>query len=137
MHQEGNQSLDAIHQIELNLMLFFPDDYVPTFVANIQDLHRHRSFLKQISYTPFSFNFLLDIVLEAVRSRSRFRTLDCLRVLKGIKRDRLAQGEVLPPETLDKLFELYQKFVTHHNEEIRWAVNVLLKDQILRDWQLS
>lgn len=123
-------------RLELELMTFYPDEYVPKFVENIRDLYHYRSPLKQISFTQFSFDYLLNIVFEAAQSHARFRTLDCLRVLRAIKRDHTPAEFRFPPESVDKLFFIYKKFIAHQNEQVRWAVSVLLKDQVLSDWQV-
>lgn len=135
---DETQSFSAIvHELELQLMLFFPDDYVPKLVTDVRDVYRYRSFLRQLPYTDSSFKFLLNLVVDATHRSLRFRTFDCLRVLKSIKCDSLPAKHRFPSETVDKLFEIYQAFISHPKDEIQWAVSVLLKDQILKDWQLQ
>jgi hypothetical protein len=65
--------------------LLLPEEFPPIFVKGTKDIYEHRSLLKQLLLADYALNYLLDIIVKAVEDGTRFRTLDCLRVIKAIR----------------------------------------------------
>lgn len=129
--------LDSIRRtLELHLMRFYPEKYVPMYIKSVRDVYENRFTLRQIKYTEESFSYVVGLVVDAVVSNKRFRTLDCLKVIKKIVQNKPAEVK-LSEEIKESLFFLYQKYVFHTNEEVRWAVAVYLKNEILIDSQIA
>ncbi len=122
-------------KLELHLMRFAPDTYTPKFIKDIRDLYEYRFFIRQINFSEKSFLYLLDIVCQVVKNKGRFRTLDCLKVLKWILKDKPSDS-LLSSDVVDKLFFLYQAYVFHNNNELQRAVRIYLKDVILTDTKI-
>lgn len=128
--------LEQRHKIELLLMRFDPEKYVPLLIKSISDMYKHRYDLRQIIFTEESFLYLLNITIGTIEQKKRFRTLDTLQSLKIILRDR-AIDKPLTPEILNKLFFLYTTYISHRTKDVQWAVNTFLKDVILSDDQIQ
>jgi hypothetical protein len=116
--------------------LLMPETFLPKYVSNTKDIYNRRSLLKQILLSEYAINYLLDIIIKSVEEGARFRTLDCLRVIKAILRNNPFELE-LDSETVSKLFCLYKTFIVHKSEEVRACVNLLIRFQRLGDDEIG
>jgi len=112
--------------------LLLPEQSLPLHIQNAKDIYEHRNLLKQLLLSEYTINYLMDIIIESVNSKLRFRTLDCLRVIRAILRNNPFRVE-LGNLTISKLFFLHQAFILHKNEEVRACANVLVMSQCLDD----
>ena len=67
--------------------LLLPEQSLPLHIRNARDIYEHRNLLKQLLLDEYTINYLMDIIIESVVNKSRFRTLDCLRVIRAILRN--------------------------------------------------
>lgn len=121
------------NEIEL---LLAPEQFLPLYVKNTKDIYEHRHLLKQLLVSEYALNYLLDILIAVVKNRARFRTLDCLRVIRAILKNNpfeLKLGE----KTINKLFYLHQAYIFHKNQQVSACANVLVKSQSLDDESVS
>jgi hypothetical protein len=125
----------AREQFEIYLTLFEPEALLPSFARDIRSLQAHRLVLRNLPCTDFVVAHLSGLLLAAVESHQRFRTLDCLRTLRNVLRSEPAHP--LSSTTIDNLLELYRHYVFHPKEEIRWCVSTYIKDRELSDYQVS
>src|SRR4051794_20004850 len=59
-------------------LIFYPDDSIKEYVKDCRDIYQQRYLLRMIKYTNISFEYLVDIILDATRSGRKFRVLECL-----------------------------------------------------------
>jgi len=134
----GNRAMQEL--LEKHLMLFAPETYLPRYIRTARDIYQNRTLLRQLPSNQHTLNYLLDIIIKTVQEGIRFRTLDCLKVVKELVKGRPPEL-VLPSDTVDKLFSLYQEFVFHRNEEVQWCVSWFIKSVVLSDdsveWLIS
>lgn len=116
--------------------LLLPDEYLPLLIREPRDIYTYRHVLKQLILSSFSINYLLDILIEAVKTRARFRTLDCLKVLRSVLKNN-PFNVTLDGSTSSKLFYLFKMFVFHKNEHIRACANMLIWSQCLDEDELK
>ncbi|MEM5777815.1 MAG: hypothetical protein QXJ06_05245 [Candidatus Aenigmatarchaeota archaeon] len=129
-------SNDLKDYIEKQLMLFYPDKYLPKFVLSTRDIYNNRHILKFIKYNAKALNYLLDLILEDHTKRKRFRKLDCLKVIRSIIRNRDSKKS-MKRAIISKLFDVYKEFIFDKNEELKWCVSTFIKDQVLEKTALK
>lgn len=127
---------DKVRCWDLILLKYFPSDYIKKCVMSIRDVYRHRYILKEMASCEDAFNFILDILIDSVSSKARFKTLQSLNVIKGIKK-RFPEKFRFQPHTVDKLFFLFETFIFHSNPLVQESVNIYLKNQELKDVQIE
>jgi hypothetical protein len=79
---------------------------------------------------------LLDILIDVVKNRARFRTLDSLRVIRAILKNNpfeLKLGE----KAINKLFYLHKAYIFHKNQQVSACANMLVKSQNLDDESIN
>ncbi|TKJ30496.1 MAG: hypothetical protein CEE40_04675 [Chloroflexi bacterium B3_Chlor] len=134
------QDSDVPELLEKHLMRFYPERFLPNHVRTARDLFDNRRFVREFACDEFALKYLLDVIIEAVQDGERFRTLDCLRVIRDIVKRRPSELQ-LGCRTLDRLFFLYRAFIFHRNADVRWCVSWFVKDQVLDDdkirWLIS
>ena len=123
------QPISLLHELETSLVLFEPEKHLPQIARNVKDIYMQRFLLRDIPGSDFAVDYLASTVLEALKSKQRLRTYDCLKVIRSIIRNR--NTKQLSTKITHKLFNLYQIFVFSEREEIQWCVSVFLKDQLL------
>lgn len=116
--------------------LLLPEQSLPFYIQNARDIYEHRSLLKQLLLSEYTINYLMDIIIESVKSKSRFRTLDCLRVIRAILRNN-PFGLELGNLPISKLFFLHRAFIFHKNEQVSACANVLIMSQCLDDQSIK
>ena len=92
--------------------LLLPEQSLPLYIQSAKDIYERRSLLKQLLLNEYTLNYLMDIIIESVKSKSRIRTLDCLKVVRAILRNNPFDLELDNP-TISKLFFLHQTFIFH------------------------
>jgi hypothetical protein len=112
--------------------LLLPEEHLLAYVRDTKDIYEHRSLLKQLLLDDKVLDHVLDIVIRAIEDKARFRTLDCLKVIKAILRNN-PFGLELDTRIVRKLFYLYKTFIYHKSEEIQVCVNLLVRSQSLDD----
>ena len=112
--------------------LLLPEQSLPCYIHNARDVYEHRSLLMQLLFSEYTVNYLTDVIIASVKSKSRFRTLDCLRVIRAVLRNNPFDLG-LASSTISKLFYLHQTFIFHRNEQVRACANMLVKSQRLDD----
>lgn len=126
-------------ELEYYLVLFEPEEYLPTIVKDVKDIYIHRTLLRDISESPFAGDYLASIILGALESKARFRKYYCLKVLRSVVRN--VKASDLSTNITHKLFRIYQFLILTENDEIQWCMSALLKDQSLSeediDWLLK
>jgi hypothetical protein len=120
---------------EVNFLLL-PEESLPRYVRRTKDIYDHRNLLKRLLLSEYALNYLLDIVIESVKTKSGLRTLDCLKVIKAILRNNPFCIEI-SPQAIKKLFFLHQAFIFHRNEQVCACANVLIKSQRLDDESIA
>ena len=105
-------------------------------IKTVRDIYEYRAELKCIKGEVNDINHLLDLMVDAINEKLRFRQVDSIKILKKIFKNR-NESQYLPKPTVDKIFRLYQHYILHPNEDVQWAVSVMLKDQKLSDDQIS
>lgn len=123
------QPLSLLHALEMTLVLFEPEKRLPAITRNVKDIYTQRFLLRDIPSSEFAVDYLASIVIEAIESNQRFRTYDCLKVIRSVVRNK--KQARLSTRTTHKLFKIYKKFVFSEREEIQWCVSAFLKDQLL------
>jgi hypothetical protein len=116
--------------------LLLPEHSLPLRIQSAKDIYEYRNLLKQLLLSESTINYLMDIIIEAINNKSRFRTLDCLKVLRTILRNNPFETE-LSESTIKKIFFLHQTFILHKNEEVRACANSLVISRCLDDESVS
>jgi hypothetical protein len=112
--------------------LLIPEQSLPLYIQSTKDIYERRNLLKQLLLSENTINYLMDIIIESVNNKSRFRTLDCLKVLRAVLRNNPFEIE-LNESTIKKLFFLHQTFILHKNEDVRACANSLVMSRRLDD----
>jgi hypothetical protein len=112
--------------------LLLPEQSLPLRIQSTKDIYEHRNLLKQLLLSESTINYLMDIIIKSVNNKSRFRTLDCLKVLRAILRNNPFDTELSKP-TIRKLFFLHQTFILHKSKEVRACANSLVLSRCLDD----
>lgn len=130
------QDSDRLKQeLELYLVLIEPSEALPRLVKSAQDVYEYRSVLKRLPCTNETIKHLAKVVLNALESRTRFRKVECLKVLRAIiKNSNGVSG--LESETVRFLFQVYKNVIFNVPEEGQWAASILIKGQILEDAEI-
>lgn len=109
-------------------------------INNVKDVYEHRSVLKRIKSSDTIIAHIARLFLKAIRERRRFRTLDCLKVLRSLVKG-LPVDTALQAGTISALFEIYKHFIFSGKDEVEWCVSAMIKDKQLGDeavdWLLS
>lgn len=122
---------EAIDYLELHLLSYEPEQYVLRQIKTVRDVYEHRTPLKTFSGTDRIISHIAQILVDRIEDGKRMRTLDCLKVLRALVKK--ANPGDLKPETVGKLFRIYQQFIFRDNEDIQWCVSAILKDKPLTD----
>jgi len=112
--------------------LLLPEQSLPLHIQSVKNIYERRYLLKQLLLSEDTINYLLDIIIEAINNKARFRTLDCLRVLKAILRNN-PFGTDLSELTIKKLFFLHRTYILHKNEDVGACANSLVISRCLDD----
>lgn len=123
------QPLSLLNNLEMFLVLFEPEKHLSAIVRNVKDIYTQRFLLRDIQGSEFAVDYFASIVIEALERKQRFRTYDCLKVIRSIVRNK--KPDQLSTIMTHKLFKIYQTFVFSEREEIQWCVSAMLKDQLL------
>src|SRR5437588_1103003 len=116
-------------------LIFYPDEYIKGYIKNSRDIYQQRYLLRTIRYSNISFEYLVDIVLDAARNERRFRVLECLTVLRRILYSR---GNIeVERNIINKLFVLFQQYVFSPRRETGDQANNLIRNQILEAEHVS
>ncbi|ALL71664.1 hypothetical protein K788_00036910 (plasmid) [Paraburkholderia caribensis MBA4] len=122
--------------VERHFAIFEPDSYLPALAIDPRSLFENRIVLRQLPCTDFVICTLSDCLIDAIESGKRFRTFDCLKVIKHIVKYG-ARPHELSSKTIDRLFFLYRNFIFSSREEVQWCVSVFVKDQKLNEAHLK
>jgi hypothetical protein len=129
-----------LYSLEDYVLQYKPVEWVKKTVFTTKDIYDYRYALKRIESNPTLVDYIASIILQQVKTGKRFRKVDCLKVLKSIKRN-LPNYNELKSETIDKLFELYIYFIFFESDDILWSASSLLKDLNLSkksiDWLIE
>ena len=123
---------EAIQALRNRLILSMPADQIMERIHTLRDVYIYRSPLKQITGSDANVAYVAGLIREAIQSRKRFRTLDCLKVLRNLVKNTEIENP-LCPGTIKELFNIYKHFIFHRNEDVQWCASVILKDQPLDD----
>jgi hypothetical protein len=121
------------------LLLFYPDSHIQKYIKTPQDMYENRFLLRQIKYTSTSFRQIIQAAIDAMKDKSKTRTLRRLVVLKSIL---YGNGVIeLEKETIDMLFFLFQYYIfsqgTQIDPEIHRQANNLIRNQLLDSEQIA
>lgn len=125
---EKSQLRDAL---ELYLLPFYPEKYLPLFVGSVRQIYELRFIIRDLPCNDFTVGYIADLISRAVDSNLRFRVLDTMKTLKAILKN--GPGVLLSREVIKRLVLLYKHFVFSDKEDLRWCVSVFLKDRLLDD----
>jgi hypothetical protein len=133
-----NQALK--NRLELNLMRFSPEKYLPKHVMTVQDIYVKREFVRELPCNDYTLNYLLDILIQAIEKKKRFRTLYCLKAIRWTIRNKPDDG-ALSDLVVEKLFFIYKNFINDHREDVQWCVSAFIMSQPLSEenirWLIS
>ncbi len=121
----------AIACLKEHLLKYEPENLIKN-IKTIKDIYQYRYTLKQIDSSSAVILLVTDLVLRAIQNKTRFRTLDCLKVLRSLIKQ-LPKNDDLSEDTLIKLFEIYKHFVFSEREDVQWCVSSIIKDKVLGD----
>jgi hypothetical protein len=121
----------AVEYLDRHLLTLQPEEYVLHLIHTVRDIFENRSVLKALEPTDRLVSLIADIILVALTNGQRMRTIECLRVLRSLTKR--IDTMLMQPETIDKLFRIYQKFILHPNKTVGWCVSTILKDKPLSD----
>jgi hypothetical protein len=127
---------EAVRSIELALMLFDPDEFMPKILRSVDDVADHRSRLRHCTYTNFAVTHLIHLVWKRIHEKRRKNLLYGLQAIKWLLNNRTDRAGPLEPRITDHLFELHALFVFDRLEDIRWCVSAILRDKALRPEQV-
>jgi hypothetical protein len=127
---------DVKTELRWRLARLRPMPGVVKAISSVDDIFVNRYHIRDAKCTVDDLRRLLDLVIAAFDQRRRFRQLDCLKVLKRIIRG-WPPGDKFPADITDQLFRLYKHYIFSANEDVQWAVSVMLKGQVLRDEQVQ
>ena len=113
-------------------LLKYETENLFNIIRNVKDVYQYRYIIKQVESSDKAVAAITDLILAAIQRRQRFRTLDCLKVLKSLVKN-LSEGNDLPKETTAKLFEIYKHFILTGRDDIKWCVSSIIKDKKLDD----
>jgi hypothetical protein len=111
-------------------------EIVVSSINSVADIFRMRKELKQIAGFDEDLRHLLKLLVDATESNKKFRQVECIKTIKRIFKNRTGEC-ALPSDILNLVFILYQNYIFHRNEDVRWGVSVMLKHQILEDSQIQ
>ncbi len=128
LHMEKTTLQQAIEYLQSRLE---PEEYVLNTIHSVRDIYLYRAWLKQIAGTDVIISHVSQIMVDALDTGYRMRTLDCLKVLHSLTKS--VEPISLRQSTVEKLFRVYQEFIFHSNDSVRWCVSAILKDKIMTD----
>jgi len=123
-------------ELEWHLARIAPTSIVKKEIKTVRDIYEKRGALKLIRGEPSDLNHLLNLVVNALKKNEQFRRVYSIKILKRIFKNRDSK-EGLPQEIIDSVFWLYKYFIFHPNEDVQWAVSVMLKNQQLSNDQIG
>ncbi len=128
---------NVLKSLELALMTFGPDVFIPKYLRSVDDVASHRSILRSCAYSDHGIRYLSDLIWERVSERKRKNLIYGLQAIKWLLKNRDEKSSRIAQPTVDCLFELYRFFVFDRLDDIRWSVSAILKDKILRPAQVQ
>jgi hypothetical protein len=130
---------EAINYLKEHLLKYEPEKLFHN-IKSVKDIYEYRRTLKEIKSSSKAVALIADMILTAIQKKLRFRTLDCLKVLRNLIKQ-LPENHELTEETLTQLFEIYKHFIFSDRKEIHWCVSSIIKDKKLGeeavDWLVS
>lgn len=121
-----------LQMLRKHMMVLDPDRYLPEFVKEPRDIYEERYLLRFLPCTDFVINHISDVLCVAVANKKRFRVYDCLKVLRGIIRNRPPTSG-LSADTVEKLFALYKQFIFKVRVDVQWCLSSIMKDHLLSE----
>jgi len=130
--------------LEQLLITFAPDkciSYIHENILQTNDIAENRFPLIEIPYKTEWFNYLLDIIINAINEGKRFRKVEVLKVIKKIVTNQIYIYELtgnltIEETTTNKLFYIYQAFF-NGSKRLQECISVLLKSQELNEEQIN
>jgi len=113
-------------------LLKYETENLFNIIRSVKDIYQYRYTIKQVESSDKTIAAIADLILAAIQKKQRFRTLDCLKVLKSLVKN-LPESNDLSEETTAKLFEIYKYFILSERENIQWCVSSIIKDKKLSD----
>jgi len=113
-------------------LLKYETENLFNIIKSVKDVYQFRCTLKQVESSDKAVSAITDLILAAIQKRQRFRTLDCLKVLKSLVKN-LPEDNDLSEETIAKLFKIYKHFILLGRDDIKWCVSSIIKDKKLGD----
>jgi hypothetical protein len=126
----------ALQSLELALMTFEPDAFVPKYFRSVDDVAVHRSILRRCAYSDAAIEHLVGLVWDRVSQNRRKNLIYGLQAIKWLLANREKSTRRIPPSTIDRLFDIYTHFIFDPLGEIRRCVSVILKEKTLRRHQV-
>ncbi|MBD1860955.1 MULTISPECIES: hypothetical protein [Trichocoleus] len=129
----------AINNLKWHLLKYETKNLI-NVIKSVRDIYQYRHTLKKVKSSDKAVECITDIILAAIRKTQRFRTLDCLKVLRSLVKN-IPEDNELSERTVAKLFEVYKHFVFSHREDVQWCVSSIIKDKKLSgeaiDWLIG
>jgi hypothetical protein len=127
---------DQIIKAQFEYWRIKPNSIPKRFINDYKTIIQSKQFLKSIDFSEKVLIIIVDIIIEKIRNKRRFRKDTTVSIVRNILRSK-PQNISLKLSTVDKLFEIYQSLVLIANEEICWKLSSFLMDQKLNDEQVN
>jgi hypothetical protein len=95
---------------DVTVFVLLPEEFLPNHVKSVGNIYRNRAVLREMLSGEYVVSYLIDALVDALEHGTKFRTLDCLRVIRAILCND-PFGVELSSDTISKLFYLYRTFV--------------------------
>ena len=129
--EKDSETLARREAIEYLRYRLKPEEYDLKNICSVGDIYRQRAMLKQQPGTDTIISHIAQVIINGIDSGHRMRTLDCLKVLRSLTRTMGSAS--ISNDTVEKLFQIYKKFVFSQNDTVKWCVSVIIKGRPLTD----
>jgi hypothetical protein len=120
--------------LERALMIFEPNKNFTEKLKNVKDIYYYKYELKSYGYDEETLEKCASLILRALQKKERFRKYDSIKVLKS---QVISCQSSLPPQIVRILFEIYRNLIFTANDDMKWALSRLIKNQVLDESEIQ
>lgn len=124
--------MNELEYLEDYILQYSPNEWVIKNIHNTKDIFVHKNTLKWLGGNQSLLDYLSTIILNDLKLKKNFRRVECLKVLKHIKKSIDNYGEI-KPEIVVKLFDIYKFLIRSKSVDVLWSISSLLRDIYLPD----
>jgi hypothetical protein len=125
---------DSLSKLRLILSHHNPEIIKEVEITNYEDIFVNIELLRNSIFNEQIFEKVLDILIDHINEKKRFRKNELLSILKRMKKN---SNSELSPKIVRKIFSLYKELIINSSNAVYSALNNLLRGQLLEENEIN